>query len=256
MCVFKILHKIWKKVYGAFFTACNIPSTSTGGWLEHFSWIGLSTIWMYQSLSLCHTQHAAAPMKSPAYIFATEPRTTPFWTKEASIDDVTTSGWSLRFLLLCLLPSWAFRVRTGTKSDIWTEVRLLRDEAVEQQVEPRNAEARLREAERCRPPAHQDPPGGAEAKPRCHGEETENQWKTRRRPEERQRGAVGRADRSQSDAWCQWEQQVEELKADLEDGAAELLSTQARVAVNENELRLLRRTTKWLAGSELIPTHL
>uniref|UniRef100_A0A3B4WC75 Cerebellin 17 n=1 Tax=Seriola lalandi dorsalis TaxID=1841481 RepID=A0A3B4WC75_SERLL len=148
-------------------------------------------------------------------------------------------------LLLCLLVSWALQVRASevgeTKlhdllpnkkltldhdaaadqftdqnsatPDIWTELRVLRDMVVKQNVELRTVKARLGASEKM-------------------GEDL--------RKENMEQSADLMDLRARLDAS---ERRVEELKVQLENQAAELLSTQARVAVSENELQLLKTNT-------------
>lgn len=115
--------------------------------------------------------------------------------------------------------------QTNTGPDIWAEVRMLRDMVVEQKVELRNIEARLREAE-----VQAD-------------EQKMDLLLTKTSLEDLKRDHAATEDRLRAS-----EKQVEELKrvnmelrADLQSQTAELLSIEARVTVCDSELQLLTR---------------
>ncbi|XP_039638143.1 multimerin-2-like [Perca fluviatilis] len=115
--------------------------------------------------------------------------------------------------------------QTNTGPDIWTEVRMLRDMVVEQKVELRNMEARLRETE-----IQAD-------------DQKLDLLLTKTSLEELKRDHTTTKERLRAS-----EKQVEELKkvnmelrVDLENQAAQLLSIEARVTVGDSELQLLTR---------------
>ncbi|KAL7388304.1 hypothetical protein ABVT39_011038 [Epinephelus coioides] len=115
--------------------------------------------------------------------------------------------------------------QTNTGHDIWAEVRMLRDMVVEQKVELRKMETRLREAE-------------VQA-----GEQKMDLLLTKTSLEDLKRDHAATEDRLRAS-----EKQVEELKrvnmelrADLQSQAGELLSIEVRVTVCDSELQLLTR---------------
>ncbi|XP_071333659.1 uncharacterized protein [Trachinotus anak] len=188
------------------------------------------------------------------------------------------AGSSLLFLLLCFSVSWALEVQaseggetklhdflpnkkqtldpdttadqvtdqSNTTPDIWAELRMLRDMVVEQKVELKNMEARLRETEMEADEQKMDlvlTKTSLEELKRDHTAMEERLSASEKQGEdlrkENMEQAVELTDlRVRLDAS---ERRVGELKVDLLNQADELLSTQARVAVSENELQLLQR---------------
>lgn len=115
--------------------------------------------------------------------------------------------------------------QSSTNSDIWTELRMLRDMVVKQMVELRNVEVRLRETEM------------------QADEQKLDLILTKTSLEELKRDHTAMEERLKAS-----EKQVEELKkvnvelrVDLENQAGELLSIEARVTVSDSKLRLLAR---------------
>lgn len=119
---------------------------------------------------------AAYPIKKKV----TEPQSVPFFPEEALTDSTMRVRSPSLFLLLSLFVSWALELqasvggeikplnfpphkeqqpdpdstadgsnyKTAINSDIWAELRMLRDMVVEHRVELRNVEGRLMETER------------------------------------------------------------------------------------------------------------
>ncbi|XP_019947112.2 uncharacterized protein [Paralichthys olivaceus] len=168
-----------------------------------------------------------------------------------SMDSIMRAASLLLIASLCLLASWAFEVRASeggdqAKSDIWTEVRMLRQMVVQQQVELRNMEARLKEAEiqageqeldllQTKTHLEELRRDHVDAEKRLSASEIQGQ-------ELRQENTEQAAELTDLSVRLEVsERQVEKLKVELENNAVELLSTQARVTVNRNDVQLLQR---------------
>lgn len=218
------------------------------------------------SLSKAHstafTTSAAFPIKKKV----TEPQSVPFFPEEALIDSTMRARSPSRFLLLSLFVSWPLELqasveweikpldfppdkeqqpepdstadgskyKTTINSDIWAELRMLRDMVVEQRVELRNVEGRLMETE-----TQAD-------------EQRLVLLLTGTRLEELRRDRAALQKRLRTS-----EQRVEELKkvnvelrADLESQAAELLAVGGRLTASEGELQLLRRRMENLQAQD------
>eukprot|EP00064_Thunnus_orientalis_P014134 superscaffoldBa00002419_g14175 len=180
-------------------------------------------------------------------------------------------------LLLCLLVSWVLEMQasedgetklhdvlldlkqslnpdttadqsinqTSTNPDIWTEMKLLRDMVVEQKVELRNVETRLRETEMQADEQKLDlllATTSLEELKRDYTAMKEKLTNSEKQVEELRRENMQQSTKLSDlqERLDASEKQVEKLKIDLENKADELLSTQARVAVSEKELQLLK----------------
>ncbi|XP_031177956.1 uncharacterized protein LOC116066189 [Sander lucioperca] len=187
----------------------------------------------------------------------TKPHSAPYFPEGASIAIRMRAGLYLLVLLPCLLISCVLSLQaseaeetklhdflpdkkqpldpdttadephdqTSTGPDIWTEVRMLRDMVVEQKVELRNMEARLREKEMQADDQKLDlllTKTSLEELKRDHTTTEERLGASEKQVEEIKKVNV-------------------ELRVDLENHAAQLLSIEARVTVGDSELQLLTR---------------
>ncbi|XP_067338994.1 uncharacterized protein [Channa argus] len=188
-----------------------------------------------------------------------------------------TMSLPMLFVLLCLLVPWGCVVRANeggesqlvnflenkmqtldpdtradqsteqknTTLDIWMELRMLRDMVVEQKVEMRHMEARLKETEMQADEQKVDliltkttleelKKDSTVIKERLKNSEKQGEDLKRENTDQKAQIEILR---SRLDAT---ERKMEELKVDLKNQAVKLLSTMARVAASENELQLLQ----------------
>ncbi|XP_028461807.1 tropomyosin alpha-1 chain-like [Perca flavescens] len=143
--------------------------------------------------------------------------------------------------------------QTNTGPDIWMEVRMLRDMVVEQKVELRNMEARLRETEMQADDQKLDlllTKTSLEELKRDHTTTEERLRASQKQVEELKKVNMEQSEelsdlRARLDASDKRVEEIKkvnvELRGDLENQAAQLLSIEARVTVGDRELQLLTR---------------